>query len=112
MTLPCTQEATIGRIEAKIDNITDRQLEFRDAHDRERNELSLIKSQLVGIDARLVSLTNGHDEIHHRIVGNGRVGMVTIVDRHDQLLKGMMWTVGVVVTALIGLGIKVIFGRA
>jgi hypothetical protein len=43
--------------------------------------------------------------------GNGEPGLKTKVQMHDKQLQVIAWLGGVVVTAIIGLGVQVMFGK-
>jgi len=47
-------------------------------------------------------------EMKHAIIGNGQPGIKTIVAKHDQLLTGIMWAVGLIGTSVAGIAVALI----
>lgn len=48
------------------------------------------------------------EDIHKRLfIGNGKPSLTTLIDRHDQQLAALRWTLGVVVVAVLGVVVRV-----
>lgn len=71
-----------------------------------------IRDSLLRLETKVDSLADDHGDLHKRVfVGNGQPSLIVTIREHDQLLRGIMWTVGAVATAVIGVACKVFFGK-
>ena len=81
------------------------------------------ESQLAVINEKLDSLIKAREEDRewietmlqkhdHTLYGNGTVGVTTVLSNHGQILKALVWVVGVVVLAVVPMLMRFIFGGA
>lgn len=63
-------------------------------------------------DAKIDAMCTKLDRIHARLfVDNGSPSMQTRLDRADRMLAVILWMGGVLVTAIVSVGVKVFFGE-
>lgn len=66
------------------------------------------EASISAIETKVDGIQKSVERIEYAIVGNGQPGLKTIVAKHDQLLTGIMWVVGVIGTGVASIAVALI----